>query len=260
MKNPSNLYAEKVFSEHPLALWAFDDDISFISLLDNNEKAMSGWTVSNGSFVSASSITPQVDSSPVVGISTSNSNLVQIASQAVANTSLLSENKNTITISTYFKSAVEATVTLGYSVGSSSTVSETFNYIPISQDDWAFLSATFTKPETAGDIKIRMSIKQTIDIESEFFFNNLSFGQWNESSNTASSGVVLQQLSNYDSIKIDPSVLAVPSRSYGLSGNDAYYLASAQELFAYNDGFPMVYGASNITKVVPSNTLSLIHI
>lgn len=254
MKNPSNLYAEKVFSEHPLALWAFDDDISFISLLDNNEKAMSGWTVSNGSFVSASSITPQVDSSPVVGISTSNSNLVQIASQAVANTSLLSENKNTITISTYFKSAVEATVTLGYSVGSSSTVSETFNYIPISQDDWAFLSATFTKPETAGDIKIRMSIKQTIDIESEFFFNNLSFGQWNESSNTASSGVVLQQLSNYDSIKIDPSVLAVPSRSYGLSGNDAYYLASAQELFAYNDGFPMVYGASNITKVVPSNT------
>ncbi len=253
MKNPSNLYAEKVFAEHPLALWALDDDISFISLLDNNEKAISGWTISNGSFVATSGITPQVESSPTIGVSTSNSDPLELTSPTIISSALLNQDKNSITISSYFKSAVDTTVTIGYSAGASSVISEVFEYIPLSQDDWAFLSATFDIPVAIGDIKIHISLQQDIDIESEFFFNNLSFGQWIDSSNTVSSGVVLSNLSDYDSIKLAPGIKAVPSRSYGLAGNDAYYLGSEKQLFAYNDGFPMVYGASNITKILPAD-------
>jgi hypothetical protein len=47
MANPSNLYAEKIFAEHPLALWAFDDNVDFVSLLDSNNKVMKNWTTSS---------------------------------------------------------------------------------------------------------------------------------------------------------------------------------------------------------------------
>ena len=33
MSNPSNLYAEKVFAEHPTGLWALDDKADYISLI-----------------------------------------------------------------------------------------------------------------------------------------------------------------------------------------------------------------------------------
>ena len=31
MSTPSNLYAEKVFAEHPIGLWALDDNVDYIS-------------------------------------------------------------------------------------------------------------------------------------------------------------------------------------------------------------------------------------
>jgi hypothetical protein len=34
MSNPSNLYAEKVFAEHPTGLWALDDKADYISIID----------------------------------------------------------------------------------------------------------------------------------------------------------------------------------------------------------------------------------
>jgi hypothetical protein len=33
MINPSNLYAEKIFSEHPIAMWALDDQVDYLSLI-----------------------------------------------------------------------------------------------------------------------------------------------------------------------------------------------------------------------------------
>jgi hypothetical protein len=39
----SNLFASRAFSEHPLALWALDDEMSFISLLNQNNKDILTW-------------------------------------------------------------------------------------------------------------------------------------------------------------------------------------------------------------------------
>jgi hypothetical protein len=33
MSNPSNLYAEKIYSEHPVVLWALDDQLDYIGLI-----------------------------------------------------------------------------------------------------------------------------------------------------------------------------------------------------------------------------------
>jgi hypothetical protein len=38
MANPSNLYAEKIYSEHPLVLWALDDKLDYISLISEAQR------------------------------------------------------------------------------------------------------------------------------------------------------------------------------------------------------------------------------
>ena len=45
MSNPSNLYAEKVFSEHPTVLWALDDTADYISLITEAQRSFTSWTV-----------------------------------------------------------------------------------------------------------------------------------------------------------------------------------------------------------------------
>ena len=44
MANPSNLYAEKVFAEHPIALWSLDDDAGFASFIPDANKDLTTWT------------------------------------------------------------------------------------------------------------------------------------------------------------------------------------------------------------------------
>ena len=50
----SNLYATKLYSEHPLAIWPLDDDASYISLISENNRllmtpnnASANWTLTN---------------------------------------------------------------------------------------------------------------------------------------------------------------------------------------------------------------------
>ena len=47
MSNPSNLYAEKVFAEHPTVLWALDDTADYISLITEQQRNFSSWTFDN---------------------------------------------------------------------------------------------------------------------------------------------------------------------------------------------------------------------
>ena len=56
MSNPSNLYAEKIFSEHPVALWALDDKSDYVMLLDNTDKDISLWDITNGTISEETSI------------------------------------------------------------------------------------------------------------------------------------------------------------------------------------------------------------
>lgn len=258
MTNPSNLYAEKIFAEHPLALWALDDKVDFLSVLNDTDKSMSNWSVSNGSFLSNISIAPQVPDSPISGVSVPDSNIATITSRSISKDDLNLDAKS-FAIGTYFKSAANATVKVGYQLPGGQPVTETFNYLASGQDSWAFLSKTFPIPEIASTIKIYISIKQDVSILSDFYFNNISFGSWSESFSTSSSGITLEDLNSYDSINIDhgqTTVIpqkAIPARAYGLANFDGYYLSGAKHLSAINYGFPMVYGSSNLTKIYSNN-------
>ncbi len=49
MSSPSNLYAEKIFAEHPIALWALDDKAEYATLISEAQRNMDDamhWTVS----------------------------------------------------------------------------------------------------------------------------------------------------------------------------------------------------------------------
>lgn len=48
MSTPSNLYAEKVFAEHPTGLWALDDNADYISLISETQRNLSNWTITGG--------------------------------------------------------------------------------------------------------------------------------------------------------------------------------------------------------------------
>jgi hypothetical protein len=252
MTEPSNLYAEKIFAEQPIALWALDDAVDFVSLIDNNDKALSGWTISgNASFSGVVTQSPQVSSSPILGLVIEDDLEVSVSSDIILNSDNLDQSKSSFNISTYIKADSEATIKLGYVIDST-PVYETFSYSPQENEGWAFVSKTFPLPAANKNISLFISITQSINLESTFYINNFSFGQWSENNATSSSGVVLEELSSYEDIDLGAGVWAVPANSYGLASSDAYYLASSNKLFAYNDGFPMVYGASNITKILPN--------
>ena len=40
MATTSNLYAEKVFAEHPLGLWALDEPADYVSLINDLDRDM----------------------------------------------------------------------------------------------------------------------------------------------------------------------------------------------------------------------------
>lgn len=255
MPTPSNLYAEKIFSEHPLSLWALDDQVDFVSLLNTADQALSSWTITgNAQFATNVTEVPQVDTSPIVGITIDDNAEVELQSGTIINSSNFDTNKNTFNISMYFKSNADATVKLGYEIGGT-PVFETFDYVAPTDQTWAFLSKTFTLPAVGQDISLYVSIQQQFNVQNDFYINNLSMGQWSETYATTSAGVLLEQLSAYENVELDSSLYAVPAKTYGFEETDGYYLASSNKLFAINDGFPIVYGAANVTQILPNTNL-----
>jgi len=50
----SNLYAEKIFANHPLAIWPLDDSADYISLITEAERDINAWTKTNGTVITGS--------------------------------------------------------------------------------------------------------------------------------------------------------------------------------------------------------------
>ena len=58
----SNLYAEKIFANHPLAIWPLDDSADYISLITEAERDIESvtWTKESGTVIPGS--TPEITS------------------------------------------------------------------------------------------------------------------------------------------------------------------------------------------------------
>jgi len=254
MTSPSNLYAEKVFAEHPLALWALDDKADYISTIPDSFRDISdaGWTISNATATPNLLVSdepfPDTFTTTLTG---DGSGQVVAVSPEITNTAILSSELATFAIGlyAYSDSVYVSGFEIGYeydSGGVTTQVLKTFNTSVIK--NWLFLSETFDIPEEGTDFRVVIKINYialgTPPGDYVFYINGLSVGQWSEEFHSSSLGVSTTSFPS--NIALSQST-AVAASAYGLQENNAYYLTSDNALVARNSGIPMVYGASDVT-------------
>ena len=269
MSSPSNLYAEKIYAEHPVALWALDDVADYISLIDESDRDITSWTITNGSaVVHVTTDEPFIDSqtTKITGTLTEDDfGQIVCISNNVVNFSSLNDRLSTFSIGAFFNSisAYASSFEIGYEyydTTSGSTIQRLKSYTTSVKDKWFFISETFDIPEDNTEFRIVLKINyiggaSTVD-DYEFLVNGVTAGQWCEEFNSSSLGV--QKISIPSDIAIAP-YFGIEANAYGLQENKGYYLVKDNSLLAKNTGIPLVYGASNLTKLLPNeNAPSLI--
>jgi hypothetical protein len=260
MANPSNLYAEKIFSEHPIAMWALDDQADYLSLISNPKRDVyrqpgdpDGWTISGGTKTQNLSILNE----PLINTSTttitptgvSQTNQITLTSSEIVSPSLMNSSLETFSIGAYLF-ASDAFVTsyeIGYTYsGLANPVLRSFDS-QIS-DRWSLISETFKIPQTTSPIKIVIRINHIVPPPSTdltFEINGITLGQWSEEFLASSTGLFGEDLPS----DVPFDYKAITARSYGLQDIDGYYLINNGSLTAKNSSIPIVYGSSNVTRI-----------
>jgi hypothetical protein len=266
MSSPSNLYAEKVFAEHPMALWALDDKVDYISLISESERDLSSWILSGGTAeLSPGTVDEPFISSHVtklIGETTEGVyGVIECRGPELFNLQDLNHELGTFAIGSYFYSLSPYIVGLdiGYEYYDSTTGSNVQNlkhYDTSVYDKWLFVSETFHIP--TDDVEMRPVIKVTYlnssapDEVYEFLVNGFSVGQWSEEFHSVSLGV--EPIALPTNINL-PALNGIEAKAYGLQEGSGYYILDQSSLCAKNSGVPMVYGASNNTIIVPNSNM-----
>jgi hypothetical protein len=268
MSSPSNLYAEKIFAEHPISLWALDDAADYIDLLTDAKRDFSLWSITGGTseiLGLAQYDQPFVDS-PVVrlegAIPSSESGQIVFVSSNVLNLNTLNDTLGTFSIGCVVnsESAYLSSVEIGYEydnpVVGENPIQELKRFNASFKDRWFFISQTVETPNVNANVRIVLKINYiggaTETDSYRFLVNGFTFGQWSEEFNASSLGV--QKVLVPSSIAL-PTTYGIEASAYGLQENKGYYLLSDNALLAKNTGIPLVYGASNLTRLSPNNNL-----
>lgn len=261
MSTPSNLYAEKVFSEHPTGLWALDDNVDYISLISEEQRNLSNWTITGGTYQDypqsigepfINSYVGKITATPTDDESAS----IFALSNEIMSLSDLNEYLRTFSVGGYFysESAYIAGLEIGYQyedTTSGDIITHLKNYDTVINNSWVFISETFDTPP--DDTSIRLAFKINFiggsEIEDVFLINGITFGQWSEEFSSTSLGVTTIDIPSEISIAPQKGLIA---KCYGLQELNGYYLASNNMLKAKNLGIPIVYGTSNLTALYPN--------
>jgi hypothetical protein len=274
MSSPSNLYAEKIYAEHPQFLWALDDQADYVSIISEAQRNTSIWTIENGSSISteelidapfADSIINKITPTAVLGETFSTT----LISPEIVSVDELNQILKTFSVGSYFYTASPygLSVEIGYRYyddALESFVDVLKSYDASIQNKWYFLSETFSPEFSESTIKLVIKINYIGNSQEltdySFYINGITFGQWAEEFQSSSLGVSPISL---------PSTIALPSSNvveasaYGLLEYSGYYFVNNNSLVAKNFGIPMVFGSQNVTKlyenenspsvIIPSN-------
>ena len=264
MTTPSNLYAEKVFSEHPTIMWALDDDADYVSLISESQRNMTLWTIENGSAsTSVTDINQPFEDSILnylegdVPLSISGS--MTCISQDLVNFTDLDPEKKTVSVGAYFYSASAylTSVEIGYEY-TDTTTSTIIQHLKTYQSSniqlWSFISSTFEIPNENTDlravVKFNYSDGGVDPSDYQFYVNGVTVGQWSEEFNATSLGQEIVSLPTSIPLSGMDAIIADP---YGLGSGNGYYLVKNNSLMSFNSGVPMVFGATGITKIRPND-------
>lgn len=260
MSSPSNLYAEKVFAEHPTVLWALDDQADYISLISEQQRSVFSWDISGGT---GSSFSESIDE-PFIGsavtklignIPSGDFGEIVCISDDIINFSSLNSYMSTFSVAAYVYalSSYISSIEIGYEYYDTTTgtnIQKLKNYNTSIYDKWLFISETFDIPNENTTFRLVLKVRYVSGALStddyHFLVHGVTLGQWSEEFHSASLGVSKEELP--DSISLEPSYV-VEASSYGLKNTPGYYFVSNNALVAKNSGIPLVYGSGNTTIV-----------
>lgn len=267
MSNPSNLYAEKIYAEHPMAFWALDDKADYISLIEEPQRQILAWDISSNcsaetiAFESQPLDTPFPESTVTQltgGLTEDEFAQIVCISEDIVNFSSLNKYLSTFSVGAFINSL--SAYTYSFEIGyeyydtiSASTIQRLKTYFSSTQERWVFVSETFDIPEENTTFRVVIKINYIGQGNStddyRFLINGVTVGQWSEEFHASSLGVSGELLPS--SIAIEPSY-AIEANAYGRQDKKGYYLISDESLMAKNTGIPLVYGASGLTKLLPN--------
>lgn len=273
MATPLNAYATKVFAEHPLALWALDEQLDYISLFPSASQDLSTWVnLGVDSVVDATDqnvfeipppTAPLLDV-PVNGIiaSVDNGGFVSMVSPFTLQPTDFSDKIKTFSFGLYcYTYSKLLNVKVGYTytdLGTGQSVPPILKPAAIGSSlAWSFVSETFTVPSNFEDLKLVIEIEYNFTADNdEFVLVGLTAGQWAEEFQLKSYGIAIDDLPTGLNL---PAQKAVEAFSYGFDSVPGYYIVDNNYLYSRNNGTPIVYGSSNSTKLTPiANCPSLV--
>ena len=274
MSSPSNLYAEKIYAEHPQFLWALDDKADYVSIISESERDMSGWTIENGTSEETEELSDAPFPDSIINKIVPNSIGSEVFSTILVSPELININElnqelKTFSIGSYIytNSPYILSIEIGYRYyddALESYVDILKTYDASLKDRWYFISETFSPDFQDSQIKLVIKINYLGSSEELtnyiLYLNGISVGQWCEEFQSSSLGVTTISLPS--DIALDSSDV-IQASAYGLAENFGYYFVNDNSLSAKNFGIPMVFGSENITKlydnqnkpslIIPSN-------
>lgn len=270
MQNTLNLYATKVFEEHPNSLWPLDEEIGYINLAQPDLSNLESWVYAGATAIAESQLDTELPNVPTYALDTSlniyqadDSGLVEFVNQDLLQETDINREMGSIAFGMYiFSPDRQVDVRIGmnykndqgeYQILRATKVDPVVNVPARSRKMWAFVSFTFDLPESFTDLAPFIELSYTpTEIPYQFSIFGLTFGQWAEEFHAVSAGVKTIPLPS--ELPIDNSaglLAAVPANPYGLQGDTGYYLARNQRLLARNTGMPLVFGSDNSTMLTP---------
>lgn len=256
MSIASNLYASKVFSEHPIASWPLDDDISYISLISETDRSFDSWTLTNATYTDLVGQFPDgpFPDNTFSELTAVDTNLViEAISSSIFNLQDLNQELNTFAINMFlFTDATVNSYEYGFRyldpftgayIESTRTVTGVFPSV------WTRIGGTFNPPNVNANAQIILRITLGGAASPSIVMNGLSVGQWSETVNAKSLGVTPQLVSAELQAMIG-AMSGCVVEAYGISQRDGYILEKNGRLLATNYGIPMVFGSDNVTRLV----------
>ena len=274
MTDLSNLYVEKINSEHPLAVWMLNEDVGYVSKITEAQRQLynaSNWSVTNATPTLESNPpgnTPFLDSvtsrlaGTVPGGPTQNIQVKSVFEVPISSFSTdlanFSLSFHLYTISPY---ATNIYYGFEYYDPIALTTEEVLVADAITQEDvlnWKFLAHTFGLdqiPSNAEDVYFVIRIETVSGGgagDYNFLINGITLGQWSEEFHKTSLGQVPLPLPS-DIALNTLNMQVMPAFPYGASTKNAYYTACQADrmIYSVNFGIPLVYGSSNSTKIYP---------
>jgi hypothetical protein len=267
----SNLYVERASSEHPLALWMLNEKLDYVSQISEADRRFdlfAKWDIENAETLNEPIgflDSPFIDSA----VSRISGDVPALPEEIIYLRSKFSLSENledsfsNFSLGLYInpQTSLATEISFGYQYKDLNTldiveVMSTKVIKNIDRGTWLFFSDTFALPPQPSEAEdVVLLIKLTvipggIAGDYDFLINGLSLGQWSEDFNKESYGVIPEPVST--NINLPEFLKAIPAFPYGASGLNGFYLSNGYSLGAKNFGVPLVFGSSNVTKLLPN--------